>query len=186
MLDHSRRFPALMLALAAFLPLDPGAPCASAQPAGPPSGASIALFNPQWRVLLSGQAASELIDYCGRPKDVKDEAWVPSSSLLDLLDARLAPRLAADLESEGATGRLPGQYYRQYAAARLGNHQVIYVNGFRRSDSAPFAEWTRQPVIVLDGGANYWCAIYIKDTGRFVTFKEEGRPPRTVAFHGYA
>jgi len=46
--------------------------------------------------------------------------------------------------------------------------------------------WKKEPVMVDDGGPEYWCAIFVKDTGKFVTIKQEGRPKRTVAFHGYA
>jgi hypothetical protein len=108
-----------------------------------------------------------------------------------LLEQALLPLLAADLISEGSS-HLPHEYYRQYAAARWRDQQIIYVNGFHQSyverheSSTGYSAWTNKPVVVSDGGASYWCAVFIKDTGRFVTFTEKGRPPRTVAFNGYA
>jgi hypothetical protein len=72
-----------------------------------------------------------------------------------------------------------------------GRH-VIYVNGFHenyveslRTASSSANRWMKDPVVVMDGGSAYWCAIYINDTGQFVAIKQEGRPKRTVAFHGY-
>jgi hypothetical protein len=149
-------------------------------------------FKVKTRALLSGSAATELIDYCGRMRGTKDGQWQPSESDLDLLDATLAPLLAADLKSEGSTDE-PAQYYRQYAAGTWEGHPVIYVNGFHernlQSDQGASwlnKRWMTEPVVVEDGGPEYWCAVFIKDTGRFVTIKQEGRPKRTVVFHGYA
>ena len=149
-------------------------------------------FEGSTRVLLGGPAATQLIDYCGRMNGTKDGLWQPSEADLDGLDTVLAPLLAADLESEGAT-ESPGQYYRQYAAGIWESHRVIYVNGFHERHlqllnmaSFPTDSWRKRPVIVDDGGPQYWCAIFIKDTGKFVVFKQEGRPKRTVVFHGLA
>jgi hypothetical protein len=37
------------------------------------------------------------------------------------------------------------------------------------------ANWQHRVISVADGGAHYWCAIYVKGMQRhFVTFKKEG------------
>jgi hypothetical protein len=149
-------------------------------------------FQANTRVLLEGAAASQLVEYCGRMRGTKDGAWKPPEADLDALDIELAPLLAADLKSEGSKASAD-QYYRQYAAGTWQKHKVIYVNGFHerhleslKMASFPIDGWKREAVVVDDGGPDYWCAIFIKDTGKFVAIKHEGRPKRTVAFHGYA
>jgi hypothetical protein len=146
------------------------------------------VFDPRWRTVLTGYAATELIDYCGRLQKSGDGAGAVTPQDLGLLEKTLVPLLVSDLRTEGSQSN-PADYYRQYAAGALGHHRVIYVNGFRRrADTGPLQpqSWLTKPVIVMDGGTSYWCAYFIQDTGRFVTVRQDGRHTRTVAFHGVA
>ena len=152
------------------------------------------VLNPNLRATLTGSAATDLIDFCGRLAGTIDDSWVLSNADLDEIDQLLAPLLMTDLRSEGSK-YFPADYYRQYSVGSWKDSQVVYINGFHKhlvetreeihNDSQ---SWKTSPVRVSDGGSGYWCAIFVKKNGngRFVTIKQEGRPPRTVAFHGYA
>lgn len=140
-------------------------------------------------VILEGDAAHDLVEQCGGTVELKHRL---SSADITRLDRELAPLLAADLKRAGS-GATPHEYYRQYAAGRIGKWGAIFVNGFHesyfsdRSSTAEYAMWRYQPVRVSDGGTHYWCAIYSKGIkGHFVRFKNEegGEGVTHVAFHG--
>jgi hypothetical protein len=152
------------------------------EPAGEPSQVSSARLNPQWRTVLNGKAAFQVIKHCGPLDGTRDATWVPSAPDLDRLDRKLLPRLAADLKSAGSS-RLPQEYYRQYAAADWQDKQIIYVNGFHQSQLQKLAaSWKSNPITVRTKGTDFWCAIYIRNTAHFVAFQEKGRADRTVSF----
>jgi hypothetical protein len=139
--------------------------------------------------ILEGDAAHELVEQCGDTIESKHRL---SSADIKRLDQELAPLLAADLKRAGS-GATPHEYYRQYAAGRIGKWDAIFVNGFHESYfSGPFsateyATWRRQLVSVDDGGTHYWCAIYSRGIkGHFVRFNKEGggEGATHVAFHG--
>ena len=140
-------------------------------------------------VILEGDAARELVEQCGGTVEPKNQL---SSADIKQLDQELAPLLAADLKRAGSRAT-PHEYYRQYAAGRIGKWDAIFVNGFHESYfSGSFSTdehlmWRYQLVSVSDGGTHYWCAIYSKGIkGHFVRFKKEGggEGATLVAFHG--
>lgn len=135
-------------------------------------------------------AARELVEQCGGTIGPKNRLSAPD---IKQLDEELAPLLAADLKRAGS-GATPHDYYRQYAAGRIGNRDAIFVNGFHEAhfsgpfSTAEYATWRYQLVSVDDGGTHYWCAIYGKGIkGHFVRFAEEGggEGAAHVAFHGF-
>lgn len=140
-------------------------------------------------VILEGNAARELVEQCGGTIESKGQL---STVDIKLLDAELAPLLAADLKRAGS-GASPHEYHRQYAAGRIGKWDAIFVNGFDESyftgpfSAAEYATWRYQLVSVDDGGTHYWCAIYSKGIkGHFIRFKGEGSGEgfTHVEFHG--
>jgi hypothetical protein len=143
------------------------------------------LFDPTHAVILSGSEGKAIAEACGGASGQVSRALTPID--IDRLERQLAPLLAADLRNNGSTAE-PRQYYRQYATGRLGQRPAIFVNGFHESHllSAMDANnWRRSAVVVSDGGDSYWCAVYIKETDEFVSFK--GRHFAThVWFHGMA
>jgi hypothetical protein len=143
------------------------------------------LFDPTHGVILSGSEGKSVAEACGGASTTTSRALTPID--IDRLERTLAPLLAADLRSSGSTA-VVRQYYRQYAAGRLGQRPAIFVNGFHEYhvlSAGNESNWRRVAVDVDDGGDSYWCAVYIKDTGEFVRFK--GRHFDThVWFHGLA
>lgn len=155
----------------------------NSDPVTPPPPVASAPLNAQWRAVLRGEAARQLIKTCGPLDGLTDASWEPIDADLNRLDRKLLPRLTADLKSAGAS-RLPQEYYRQYAAADWQDKQVVYVNGFHQSLFQKHASsWMSKPVTVRKDGPDSWCAIYIKNTAHFVAFEEKGRAPRSISFH---
>ena len=143
------------------------------------------VFAQSTRVVLRGEAGAQLVSYCAL-EGTKPSTRRISEAQLDELEATLLPLLRDDLVSAGSKLRAQ-EYYRQYAAADWKEHRMIYVIGFHeRSGAADSTYWKSKPVIVNDGGAAYWCAVYIQDAQRFVRMQQEGLPVRTVLFNGNA
>jgi hypothetical protein len=143
------------------------------------------LFDSTHAVILTGPEGKAIAEVCGGTSSITSKAPTPID--VGRIERQLAPLLAADLRNNGSTA-VPRQYYRQYATGRLGQRPAIFVNGFHESHllSAGAANnWRRSAVAVLDGGDSYWCAVYIKATDEFVTFKERHFATH-VWFHGLA
>ena len=143
------------------------------------------LFDPSRRVVLVGAEGQSVASACGGTS--KSAAWPLNFQDIDQVERKLAPLLAADLENGGSPSTVR-QYYRQYATGRLGSRRAIFVNGFHEhyvAFDAGKTDWHRTAVDVTDGGDSYWCAIYIKETGEFVTFKSHHLYTH-VWFHGLA
>jgi hypothetical protein len=143
------------------------------------------VFDPSRRVVLTGAEGQAVAEACGGTS--KSAGWTLGFQDMDQLERKLAPLLTADLENGGSASTV-GQYYRQYAAGRLGTRRAIFVNGFHEqyvAFDADKTDWHRTAVDVKDGGDSYWCAIYIKDTGEFIKFKSHGLYTH-VWFHGLA
>jgi len=147
-----------------------------------PSSNEPASFVREWRaVMTSGEA--KLLPYAGSA--FKIERRRITAAQLDALEALLLPMLAAELKSMGSRNP-PSSYFRQYAAARSGKHQVILVHGYLR-DAGHSTDWTRKPVDASDGGANFWDAVYVVKRHQFAKLKRDGDAVRhTVIFQGAA
>src|ERR1700728_3590539 len=139
-------------------------------------------FVREWRaVMTSGEA--KLLPYAGSA--FKIERRRISAAQLDALEALLLPMLAAELKSMGSRNP-PCSYFRQYAAARSGKHQVILVPGYLR-DAGPSIECTRKPVDASDGAASCWDAADVVKRHRFAKLKRDGDAARhTLIFQGAA
>jgi hypothetical protein len=143
-------------------------------------------FDPARGVVLRSEAGQELAELCGASPNSK--GWPVASSDIVNLEQILAPLLAADLAGAGSQAQ-PSQYYRQYASGRLGQYHVIFVNGFYEgyfSHEEGNSSWRHRAVVVFDGGAHDWCAIYVKDHNNFIRFKGDSLGGKYVSFHGIA
>jgi hypothetical protein len=141
------------------------------------------IFDPTHAVILSGSQGKAIADACGGTSSTTSRALTPID--IGRLERQLAPLLAADLRNNGSSA-VPRQYYRQYATGRLGQRPAIFVNGFHEYhvlSTGDESKWRRIAVDATDGGDSYWCAVYIKETGQFVTFKG-GHFDTHVWFHG--
>jgi hypothetical protein len=150
-----------------------------------PTAVSPQPFVEGWRTVLKGKGALEM--------PLADQSWKIaereiSGDELNELERLLLPRLAADLKDEGSSYQ-PRDFYRQYAAARWKQYHIILVHGFHKEDLDDVvlrSLWMREPIDASDGGSGYWDAAYVVELHQFMKMKQDGKPARTVAFHGYA
>jgi hypothetical protein len=137
-------------------------------------------FVREWRAVMTGGEA-KLLPYAGSAFKIEQRRI--SAAQLDTLETLLLPILAARLKSMGSRNP-PSSYFRQYAAARSGRHQVILVHGYLR-DTGHATDWTRKPVDAHESGLSFWDAVYIVKAHRFAKLKREGDAVRhTVMFQG--
>jgi hypothetical protein len=139
-------------------------------------------FVREWRAVITSEEA-KLLPYAG--SSFKVERRRISAAQLDALEALLLPMLAAELKSMGSTNP-PSSYFRQYAAARSGKHQLILVHGYLR-DAGHSTDWTRKPVDGSEGRGSFWDAVYVVRRHRFAKLKRDGDTVRhAVIFQGAA
>ena len=120
-------------------------------------------------VVLPAEAGRQVGDQCSRtPPPPFSALWEPTEQDVSRLESRLGA--LAKLRSEGCCLRghklssLSG-YYLQYVGLVVGGRRVVYVNGFRASETP--ANWRGQPEVACDGGTDYWGAIFDPATSRF-------------------
>jgi hypothetical protein len=166
----------------AHAPGHPRATAATAAAADVSPSNEPAPFVREWRAVMSSGEA-KLLPYAGSA--FKIERRRISAAQLDALEALLLPMLAAELKSMGSRNP-PSSYFRQYAAARSGKHQLILVHGYLR-DAGHSTDWTRKPVDASDGGESFWDAVYVVKRRQFAKLKRDGDAVRhTVIFQGAA
>jgi hypothetical protein len=158
-----------------------GAATAAAAADVSPSNAP-APFVREWRAVMTHGEAN-LLPYAGSAFRIERRSI--SAAQLDALETLLLPMLAAQLKSMGSKNP-PSGYFRQYAAARSGRHQVILVHGYLR-DTGYATDWRRKPADAHEGALSFWDAVYIVKRHRFAKLKREGEAARhTVIFQGAA
>ncbi len=134
--------------------------------------------------VLNADEAKLVTSQCSRAGPEKVEGvWVPSKSDIEALEKHL--NLLKQLESTACCmrGKIEGrlsQYQLQYAGIILGGRKLIYINAspadFDKKMSRVTGERRSGPVLVCDGGKNFWGAIYDPETQSF----------RDLAFNGVA
>ena len=129
--------------------------------------------NPPFTV-LEGRHAQSLSRACSRADPPKfQDTWQPSEEEIQELEQQL-PRLQ-QIKSSLCCG--PGRnvenvldYYRQYLGIVVKGRKVIYINALSIRYARRYAQddrWRREPIIVCDGGAWFWGAIYDPETKEF-------------------
>jgi hypothetical protein len=174
-MTFQRLFPLMLLLAGAWIP-------AAAQAAAGSPSSEPAPFVREWRAVMTGGEA-KLLPYAG--SGFRVERRRITTVQLDALEALLLPMLAAQLKMMGSRYP-PSSYFRQYAAARSGRHEVILVHGYLR-DTGYSTDWMRKPLDARDGGARFWDAVYVVKRHRFAKLKRDGDTGRrTLIFPGAA
>ncbi|MSU77178.1 MAG: hypothetical protein EXS16_03675 [Gemmataceae bacterium] len=107
-------------------------------------------------------------------------AWTPSREEIRSAEERLPTFLGElaktcvekyDAESAQLIAATLNTYLRQYFGIVIGEQQVVFINFFTRD----FVEnWMTEPVIVCDGGCNFFQVIYRPTQGDFQSFTVNG------------
>lgn len=118
-------------------------------------------------VVISAEKASQLLEPCSRERPARaDDYWVPGVEDLRALEQMLPQFLESNLRSSGPRFPDLGTYKRQYVGIVRGGRRSIYVNVFPDHPVAT-PEWTTDPVIVCDGGAQFFGAEFDLASGQF-------------------
>src|SRR6266571_1175119 len=122
--------------------------------------------------VLEGRHAQELARQCSRdgPPEFQD-TWQPSELDIKELEARLPllEKLKASLCCiKGARVKNVHDYYRQYVGIVVNGRKLVYINALAVSLERHYTnEWKTAPVMVCDGGSEFWGAIYDPSTKTF-------------------
>jgi len=120
-------------------------------------------------VLLEGEQAALLIHQCSResPEAIQD-VWMPAPLDIEKIEAQLSSIMQLiSTQCCGVGGRVDdiSRYRRQYAGFIIENRKLIYINAFSKLSN--HSDWREQPVMVCEGGRDYWGALYDPATGIF-------------------
>jgi hypothetical protein len=106
----------------------------------------------------------------------KHGAWEPTKEDIDGLEVSLGQVSQLKPEDWPASSSVriehPERYFRQYVGVVRGGKKMIYVNAFC-SEIAPL-DWQKRLVVILDGGACVWQAIYDPSAKRFRSLRING------------
>ncbi len=136
-------------------------------------------------ILLPVVQVKNILKQCSRPTPQGvDATWDVSPAVLGSLERDL-PKLSAptlgtayiikgktEYVSSGQSVSAPDRYYRQYVGITVRRKKYIYINAFRFDHSN--LQWRKKPVVVCDGGDNYWGALYNPQTGQFSDLEFNG------------
>lgn len=124
---------------------------------------SVSQFDPTTRTILPMDIPPDVLGRCDRSiRAGESPEWIPSSTLVNMVDAQLKAVLDSVLTVASASvGRPVPQatdYYRQYAGVSSGKRRHVYINGFHKSllgsagTASDTVEWRIFPVAPCDAG----------------------------------
>ena len=144
-----------------------GAPGARAQGRGFPAGTG---------AVMPDSLGPGVLRQCTRRAPQLREFWQPQDSLIRSLEDRLLPLLDSILPLANLRGqrvRTPPStaYHRQYLGVVQDGRRLVYVNGFQLNTHAERDlgpdYWCSRPIVVCDGGAEFFGVLYDATRGRF-------------------
>jgi hypothetical protein len=131
-------------------------------------------------VILAPDDAARLLDQCSRSKPEAGEgAWALSWEDIRSLEAHLPSALIA----EGFSGLPPTVplrgWHRQYVGTVRDGRKLIYGNYFPAHMPFGGMDWRSEPIVVCDGGPNFFGVEYDVEAKRITHLSFNGAPPRT-------
>ncbi|WP_114953163.1 hypothetical protein [Sphingosinicella terrae] len=140
------------------------------------SGAAAATLPPD-AVILPGRQGAVLLDQCSRSTpDAGEGSWTPAPADIAALESALPGALQTQEAGRGL-GRAPDGWRRQYVGLVRGGRRYVY-GSFFPADMARHEQdpdrWRREPVIVCDGGPDFFGVEYEVEAGRFTHFGFNG------------
>jgi hypothetical protein len=144
---------------------------AEARGAGPAYSSAAGL--PAGAVILPGSKANALLSQCSRGAPSANGTWRPSPADIRSLEAQLPSALRRLRATDGALGRAPAGYGRQYVGIVVSGRRLVYGNYFRLGDPL-LGDWRTGPVMVCDGGTNFFGVTYDVAAGRIIDIQFNG------------
>jgi hypothetical protein len=142
-------------------------------------------LDPTAGAIFSPAQAKQLLHQCSRSVPSATDFWQPDATTIRGLEARLPNALTAIWQDHRrADSNAPSQpvfnFGRQYAGLIVGGRKIVYVNVFP-NDMTDFDgkkpvryDWKSKPVIVCDGGDNFFGIEYDPETKTFSHFEFNG------------
>lgn len=132
------------------------------------------IFPVEGRFVLSPVAGSKLLAQCSRSApNGATEYWEPTNSEITELERVLPRFLVSQRELGVRVPPLSHSYNRQYVGFVEGGQRFIYGNFYPRD--IPFLKGeSTSPIIVCDGGHDFWGIVYRVDTREFEEPKMNG------------
>ena len=113
------------------------------------------------RVVFPASAVPDMLKQCSRDAPPADAAWQPMEADVDAMEAVLPRALARFPQAhEVDFSGLLVKWQRQYVGLVWGGRRFVYGNYFPIDDTNKLAEWRRRPMIVCDGGAPFFGAVF--------------------------
>lgn len=103
------------------------------------------------------------------------KSWEPTLGDMEDAEANLPQISTLTRRNLGASSHIDAhQYLRQYLAVEMDGKNLLFVNGlcpilYKRND-----DWRKRLIVVDDGGACHWQAIYDPNAHRFSDFSVNG------------
>ena len=128
--------------------------------------------------VLGPEQAEVVAEQCSRPNPPRYEStWLPALQDIQQLEQDL-PALNALVPAGGGVqvgnAAAAGGYYRQYYGIVVHGRRLIYVNAFVES-MYKSTDWKHYAIVVCDGGAGAWGALYDPASRDFSGFAFNGR-----------
>jgi len=117
-------------------------------------------------VAVKASHSGDELSQCSRSSPIAEGFWKPSKKIIQQLENDL-PKLE-ELGSSGWGGlekidKPMSSYFRQYIGIYSNGNKKIYINAYHVSVGRLY----RSPLIVCDGGKNFWGATYDPETHEF-------------------
>jgi hypothetical protein len=128
---------------------------------------------PEGAVILPEVQATALLEQCSRGAPKADgKAWRPTTAEILSLEARLPDAMRRVGATEGKLTHTPAGWRRQYAGITVGGRRFVYGNFFPAREFS--RDWKTTPVMVCDGGANFFGVTYDVAARRIVDIQFNG------------
>ncbi len=125
-------------------------------------------------VIFDSAAVPAMLRQCSRAAPVPGEgSWRPAPADIAALEAALHAGLAAQGRSGPDWSRAPDGWLRQYVGILRGGRRFIYGN-FVPAAFGEEGRWRDAPVIICDGGPQFFGAEYDVEARRFSHFAFNG------------
>lgn len=137
-------------------------------------------FIPKFSTTISAEEAPNLLKQCSRSVPEKVKGYIDlKNDDIKKLESDFKKVLTVKPEGccySGNIRRLKNHGY-QYAGLIINNKKYIYINAFHmdsEEDLERYKDWKTTPVIVCDGGENYWGVLYDVENGTFSQLSMNG------------
>lgn len=128
--------------------------------------------DPAHSVILGPEQGQIVGEQCSRPNPPRHEStWTPGPADIQHLEQDL-PQLDALVPGNSLRPGDPLAYDRQYFGILVGGRPLIYVNAF--ADKMANKEWQKYAIVICDGGAGAWGAVYDPAARKFSDFAFNG------------